>query len=165
MVERNLEGPNGDTGYKLPYEDLIKHREFLVQLRQEQARSLDKHLIALNSGAIAISLFLVRESQAILSKSSVCPLVTSWALMVSSILATLLSFWFAGKACDMDIQEVDASITDEREFDPSRSKVWYKLTSISHGASILVFILGVISLLWFVVLLIFAATASNAQTG
>lgn len=142
-----------DSSYdyeKLKYQTYSEERKLLITTEQEQAKTFDKYILTLSSGALGLSLAFIKFIKNINSGSEYW-LVAAWILFSLSTLSTLISFLTSQAACRKQVDILEASFfKEDQEEKIDVSNPHSTATGILNVASITLLILG------FSVLIIFA---------
>ena len=125
----------------------LSHQDVLIKGADEQSRSFDKHLIALASGTIAVSLLLIERIDVVRDIENGCWLGTSWFFLVCSLISTLFSFLVARKAYDVEMDRWNSE-TEANEQSENKN-CWRTCTWVLNSISFLTFVVGVAFLLLF----------------
>lgn len=123
---------------------LHQHGE-LSKLLQEGARSFDKWLLTLASGAFAFTLHYASE----MAKPPLVDggfLIASWVFFAGSILATLFSFLTSQWACAEEIEIIGAVFVDQKKAPPN---YWSKITGRLNSVSFMTLWLALCLFGWF----------------
>jgi hypothetical protein len=137
---------------------LMKHREWLAEVSHQGAAAFDRTLIALSSGAIALSITFLN----VLGPVAEIPrsLVLAWVALVASILLTVASMATSRWLVQNEIAAVDdflknpPSYLEEQKLDEKlrrRSKRLERTTIWLSGFAGLVFVTGVLALIFFAI--------------
>lgn len=83
-------------------EEYLQERRLLIDLKTDSERTLDRTILTLSGGALALSITFVNQiaPQPIL----VGLLLAAWLFFTLSLLLTLLSFWFSQRAIERALQ-------------------------------------------------------------
>lgn len=124
-----------------------EYRNFLETLVRESQQSYDKTVLTLSGGALGISFAFVSD---FLDKSKViCSgwLLTAWISWGLSVTAVLFSFFFSIRALRKAIDQVDQKIIRKQH----PGGFFDKITAVLNFAGGLLFLMGVISIIKFVI--------------
>jgi len=129
-----------------------QHREFLLRGLYEQAKSFDKGILTLASGALALSLVFIQRIAPDPKPWTLYFLLQSWLCFAASIVSTLMSFLASQAAHRNRIREWDESY-DAFPGKPNivERKIAGALTHWLNIASASLFLAGVVSLIVFAV--------------
>ncbi len=126
--------------------EYVQERNFLAQLEAESYRGFDKTLLALSSGAIALSVTFIEKFDI-----ARCPdlLVLAWVSWIISIFLQLISYIVASKA----MREEQVILNEQyREYEKDARKNPYSGVSTQLNiAALTAFAIGVLVFLLFVV--------------
>lgn len=129
---------------------LIEERKTLVSSLREQARSFDRHILALAGGTFGLSIFIIKVIAPSPVADSMPYLMGAWISFAISITLTLASFLLSQKACLRNIELIDARLSGTSSSQKYESaNIFAKLTMIFNWLSICAFIIGVILLINF----------------
>ena len=143
------------TTGSVTYEQYAQRRHALEQIRNDQAKSFDKGILSLSSGALALSLLFVEKIASLNTKAASPTLVNwtkpflvgAWVLFVLAMLSTLVSFVSSQAAHLQTIREWDKVCTTGESCPcENRGDLW---TRRLNKLSIIFFIVGVTFLLVF----------------
>jgi hypothetical protein len=127
--------------------EYLSFREKLEQLQRESETSLDKAVLTLSGGALALSLtFLTNTSVA---PDLVSRLNTSWTLLVVALLSSLLSYQTSAFAMETAIRRLDRG--RESGTYPTIANFWDWLTFAFNSVAVLSLIVGVFFLVSYAV--------------
>jgi len=131
----------------LEYKVYLDERKSLFDAIRDSRQHLDKAILSLSAGALAISLTFVHEIAPHPIKSTLFYLFISWFLFIFSILSTLISFMTSEKACikqidimEKDIVEEDHKARKGKEKYPTNP--WSNITRRINYLSMASFIMG-----------------------
>jgi hypothetical protein len=139
-----LESDNSDN---LEYEVYIEERKLLVDALREGARSFDKTILALASGAFGLSLTFIRQIVPNIKSGTIFMLICSWVCFCICLLSTLISFLTSQSACLKQIEILEAE-PDKKASIENKNKS-SDCTRRLNILSISIFILGIIFLISF----------------
>lgn len=122
------------------------HRDKLQTGESDNQREYDKAVIALSGGALGISIGLLKDVFARDAVTGTGFLLTAWILWTISLTATLYSFYFSAKAFREELKRLD----DSTIYLPNRNW-WTTLTEYFNAASGILFIVGIVSIICFLV--------------
>ena len=126
------------------YQEYIKERQLLFNAKLKGSQSLDKALLTLSAGALALSLTFINQIAPHPQPATLKFIIVAWSCFGLSILSTLLSFWTSQKACDKQIKILEATFLGQGD----RKKLANKYscaTAILNLFSVLLFIGGIVS--------------------
>lgn len=141
---RATEQVKSDT---LPYSVYLDHRKELFRLAIDNGRSLDKIVIFLSSGAIALSIAFLKDIVGEEPVKYSAALVTSWVFFVLALGCTLASIYLSMEAAYEEIDSLDIAFEREENCRPNRKAFLSKKLDL---ASIISVLLGLLSLFLFV---------------
>lgn len=99
---------NTDLEYKKQlYDQYMSERQSLLQTKKETVNQLDKALLTLNAGALAISITFLKEIAPKPSAWTIVLLILGWTAFIASLITTLLSFRKSAEAFDRQLQILD----------------------------------------------------------
>jgi hypothetical protein len=127
------------------YSVYLEERKLLIDAEREAARSLDKALITLSSGAIVLSIAFIKDTKA--PYSGACLLFFAWAVFIGSLLSVVVSFLLSQLAMRRQRDIVEASL-DEVKGDQKNAYVSWILWL--NGVSIALLTLGIMAFALFV---------------
>lgn len=125
--------------------EYLDERKLLIELERRFAQSFDKEMIALNGGALALSIVFLR--QIAIGPQTVYPLLlyVAWFGFGISIVLELVSLITSQYSMrkQRDIIDADYRVSMGREEGPMRdANLWSSLTTWLNGFSLLFFIVG-----------------------
>lgn len=129
---------------KLSEEEWRSHRQILLQAEKEQAAAVDKHLLALSSGAIGLSAVFLFNLGHQAQRWSVSFLVASWFSFGISIVTTLVSFLSSQAGYRHRREEWDR-MYETHKYDPDcqRDSLYESWTKWLNGIAIISFLVGI----------------------
>jgi hypothetical protein len=128
-------------------DELTQYRKDLILSRQESQKSYDRHLISLAGGGLAISIAFIHNVIGDKTIQLSEYLLYAWILWTSCITLVLLSFYSSRLALDKAIRQLDSeSIHKEHP-----GGFWNRVTSVLNILAGLAFVLGTISVIYFVI--------------
>lgn len=124
-----------------------EYRAILLRYSEEASANLDKNLIALAGGALALSITFINQIAPDPVQFWIC--AVAWGSLALALTSTLLSFFFSDLAMKRQMQILDGGAArGVLEFEgPNR---WNRITNIANWVSIGAFFLGVAALATFV---------------
>ena len=132
------------------YDRYLNERHALINARFQVAESLDKALLALSGGALAISMTFLREITG--NPTLTWALITAWILFGLTIAVLLLTFHLCGLAYDTERKNLDHEQTagskksgnevEDRNETKQRKNVWSTLTAVGNVVAMLLFFVG-----------------------
>ncbi|KKL72497.1 hypothetical protein LCGC14_2084350 [marine sediment metagenome] len=145
------------------YKIYTNERTMLVNAQIEQAKALDKAILALAAGSFGLSLAIVKQFSPIQS-NTINFLMLAWIFFAVSILSTLISFQTSQLACSRQIELLKAVFVDnknkENEKDTNR---FLSITQKLNIFSISAFIIGIIFLSFFSIKNVKEVKMENSQ--
>ncbi|GEM_PF-1516913 len=127
---------------KLKYQIYSEERKLLISTEQEQAKTFDKYILTISSGALGLSLAFIKLIQNIETGSENW-LFAAWALFSLSTLSTLISFLTGQAACRRQVKILEASFFPEEQEEKSDDRNPHSTaTGILNVSSIALLILG-----------------------
>ena len=135
---------------------LFRHREWLVATSYEVSTQFDRTIIALATGAIALSVALIDKLT--LAAAATCWLYFGWAALVLSVLLIVASMASSRVALRRAIEETDEQIrkpqmlfvqVDDSTKGPSWAKLARWLTLVLTTVGALVFVVGLAAMVGF----------------
>lgn len=123
-----------------------EYRNYLMESKIYSQNTLDKYLISLSSGALGISIIFVEniiKSKPIYFK---CLLTISWILFSITILLVLISFFSSIRSFSKAIKQTDSNDIHKEE----PGGYWNKFTKYLNIINLILFTIGLITLLLFV---------------
>jgi hypothetical protein len=138
--------PSGNENLK--YKVYLEERKLLVDASREGARSFDKTILALASGAFGISLTFIRQIVPNIKSGTIFMLICSWVCFCICLLSTLISFLTSQSACLKQIEILEAEPDKKVNIEDIKNKS-SDCTRRLNILSISVFILGIIFLISF----------------
>lgn len=142
--ERKEEKMSSDHDYK----SKIRFRNSCIHSKHEMTTAIDKTILSLSGGALIISFTFLNIYP---DPNHAWLLLVSWILLAISILFVIFSFRTSEESFQTQINEIDASIEEERGFNDSkiRGGPWGVWTKRFNWASLISFFVGVIGLIIF----------------
>ena len=146
---------DSNSNDSLEYKVYLEERKSLVDAVREGARSFDKTILVLSSGAFGLSLTFIRQISPNIKSGTVFLLICAWVGFCLSLLFTLISFLTSQSACLKQIKILEVEyFNSQREHDKkanienieNKSSDW---TGRLNKLSIVAFMLGVIFLAFF----------------
>ncbi len=132
---------------KLRYDAYVRHREHLLAGRDEEGRSFDKHILALATGGLALSILFLEKISGPPGRAAVWLLYAAWAFLLLCIVTVLLSFVIGKVAYDKAIAMWDQAFScDENLADSWRKSASAKWTIRLKQSSLAFFGIGVVLL-------------------
>jgi cytochrome b subunit of formate dehydrogenase len=135
----------------LPLDKYLEHRQSLQQTLHDQARSLDKGILTLSSGALGLSIAFIDK----IAPHPVCwtkgVLAASWVLFAFAVLSTLFSFLTSQASHRRLIEEWDFTWSNQKEPEGHAKDYADVLTRCLNVASVLLFFAGVFALVIFAI--------------
>ena len=123
-----------------------EYRQELVRLEQESIKTFDKTVLTLSGGAFGLSLSFLKNVVNLTTALQTQWLITAWSFWVISLTLILLSFWLSAKAMRKTIRQLDEKkLSQERP-----GGFWDRTTSWFTFLGGLTFILGVVSMVYFI---------------
>ncbi len=120
MAESN--GNDSKLEYKQRiYDQYLTERESLLKTKKETVTQLDKALLTLNAGALAISITFIREIAPHPENWTMLLLIVSWMSFVASLVFTLLSFRKSAEAFDRQIEIIEEDLKRELDEEPDEN--------------------------------------------
>lgn len=129
-------------------EDLAKYRRWLVESERIAQENYDKAVLALSGGALGVSFAFVREVVGPGQVKASNLLFWAWASWGTSATAVLFSYYFSHLALRKAIAQTDSEIVHLVR--PGGLPDW--VTAVLNAAAGLLFLLGVLVMIWFVYL-------------
>lgn len=133
------QGPQENAG------ELEAYRSVLVERSHKANESYDKAVMALSSGALAVSLTFLHDIVPHPRASSVFLLGAAWLLLVLSLVAIFASLLTSQFAFRTAITQVDSGIIQ----DSRAGGLYASITVWLNVASGALFVFGLASLMWF----------------
>jgi hypothetical protein len=132
-----------DEYENLKYQIYTDERKLLIATEQDQAKTFDKYILTLSSGALGLSLAFIKIIKSI-NPGSEFWLVAAWVLFSLSTLSTLISFLTSQIACRKQVDILEASFfPEDKKKETSESNHYSTATGILNITSITLLILGV----------------------
>lgn len=126
------------------YEFYVDYRKSLQTSLQEQARSFDRHILALAGGTFGLSIFIIKALAPSPVADSMPYLMGAWISFAISITLTLASFLLSQKASMCYIQKIDDNLRSKTfNANGMRTNIYTKLVYRFNCASMGAFIAGV----------------------
>ena len=116
------------------YQLYLDERKLLIDAEREGARTFDKAILTLASGAFGFSIAFLKDIVPHPHSNTLCLLGWSWSLFSISLVIILFSFLSSQYACRF---QIDLSY-DELMSNKTRKNVWATITDICNFASIIV---------------------------
>jgi len=117
-----------------------RERDLLIDAEREAARSYDKALIALSSGALALSFGYVRGME--VHPAGEFALYCSWAVLLASLFSVLLSFLLSQRGMQKQREILDKLLESPESTIP-RHTGYAKWITRLNWASLFLLIIGV----------------------
>lgn len=127
---------------RMSQQDYHEERKILIDAEREAARSLDKAMITLSAGALALSITLVRDIAS--HPASKWLMFVAWGLFVGALVTTLVSFLCSQSGMRRQREIIDAYRLG-REGAREQKNPWRTLINWLNWISVVCFIAGVIS--------------------
>lgn len=134
---------NDDTDEKI----YAEYRAVLLRYSEEASANLDKNLIALAGGALALSITFINQIAPNPVKFWVC--AVAWGLLALALTSTLISFFLSNLAMKRQMQILDDGAT-KGVLEFKGPNTFNCLTNAANWVSIIAFFLGVAALVTFV---------------
>jgi hypothetical protein len=131
------------------YQIYLDERKSLIETIRDSVHQLDKSILTLSAGALAISITFLKDIAPMPIKESLRNLYWAWGLFTVSMLSTLLSFFASQKACRKQIEILEDIYIDKKE--GNEKNIWAIITNAFNCISITLFILGTIFLISFTI--------------
>jgi len=142
-----------DSNDNLKYKVYLEERKSLVDAVREGARSFDKTILALASGAFGLSLTFIRQISPNIRPEIVFLLIYAWIGFCISLLSTLISFLTSQSACLKQIKTLEAEyLNSQSDHD--------KKDNLKNMASVCTWWLNILSIFAFIIGVIFLAIFS-----
>lgn len=130
---------------------LLEYRKDILQLRQEQSASLDKHILALATAAIGVSIVFL-EKIAGQNPQFMCIVISSLIALIICVFSSLFSFFSSRMACDQTLRQLDVDIANGKYPDFQKyEKSWSTAVTSSNIISSVSFVIGLILLCIFAI--------------
>lgn len=163
MRKKSLQEERQDDYEQSRYDDYLNHRAELVQAEMESARSFDKYLVTLASGALVLSVtFLEKVATQPAVPWQVC---VAWYSFAGCLFVTLLSFLASQWAFRCEQTALDQQQESEKHGNPSARNLPSVFTHWLNILSLLLFAVGLIFASLFVTSNIKAKGAEMRKTG
>lgn len=124
------------------YQEYIKERQLLFNAKLQGSQSLDKAILTLSAGALGLSLTFIRQIAPHPQLPTLKFIILAWICFGLSILLTLISFLTSQKACDKQIEILEATFLGQEKREKLTNK-YSRTTAILNWFSIALFIAGV----------------------
>lgn len=135
---------------RVRWEAYYRHRDNLIHGEFEQARSYDKHILALASGALGLSVIFVNKIAPRPACWSYGFLVGAWTCLTLSILSTLCSFLSSQAAYRRSCEDWDKHMDSEKSDEGTLlGNPYATCTTALNILSMALFVLGVSGLVVF----------------
>jgi len=142
-----------DSNDNLKYKVYLEERKLLVDAISEGARSFDKTILALASGAFGLSLTFIRQISPNIKSGTVFLLICAWVGFCISLLFTLSSFLTSQSACLKQIKILEVEyLNNQSDHD--------KKANLKNKASVCTWWLNILSISTFIIGVIFLAIFS-----
>ncbi|MER8430864.1 hypothetical protein [Mesorhizobium caraganae] len=122
------------------FEGLLEHRKAMVELRSDQLTTLDKSLLGISSGALAISITFMDKIGGGAGVSTF--LLMSWLCFGSAISANIVSYFTGGEDAQREIKKIDNCIITATVYE-SGGNPFRGLTQALNIIALVLFLLGV----------------------
>jgi len=145
MMEKLGSNSNDNINYKV----YLEERKLLVDAAREGARSFDKTILALASGAFGLSLTFIKQISPNIKSEIVYLLICAWVGFCISLLSTLVSFLTSQSACLKQIEILEAEHLNNQSVHNKEANLKNMASTYTRGLNILsifAFIIGVIFL-------------------
>lgn len=136
-----------DQNYKL----YLDYRNSLDQLDTNQSNLWDTHLLAVSGSSLAFSTVFIDKVVPLATAGHHLLLYLSWLLLLVATLSTLFSFQAAKQTASSYLKQWE-DCYGQPEFPPQLKSKWETCTTILNTLSITSFIIGILSLAFFVAL-------------
>jgi len=133
----------------LNYKVYFEERKLLVDAAREGARSFDKTILALASGAFGLSLTFIKQISPNIKSEIVCLLICAWVCFCISLLSTLISFLTSQSACLKQIEILEEEHLNNQSNHDKETNLKNMASDYTQRLNILsisAFIIGVIFL-------------------
>ena len=140
---------DSNSNDSLEYKVYLEERKLLVDAAREGARSFDKTILALASGAFGLSLTFIKQISPNIKSEIVCLLIYAWVGFCISLLSTLISFLTSQSACLKQIDILEAEHLNNQSDRDKKANLKNIASTYTRGLNILsivAFIIGVIFL-------------------
>jgi hypothetical protein len=143
---------NQTDGTKSDYDVYLEERKLLIDAEREGARTLDKAVLTLSAGALALSITFLEKVAPLSTTITRWTLIAAWIAFGVSILLILVSFLTSQWACkrQRDILD-DEWLNAAAEHKQSAKNKWTTATIILNITSILAFAAGVTFFCYFTI--------------
>ena len=133
-------------------EGIREYRNNLALSRHKMSDDYDKIVITLSGGALGLSFFFIRDviSQTV---ENAWWLVGAWAMWTLSLICLGLALIFSQKSLEKAMEQVDEAIEkNDVNSIPHAPGGWFrKVTDILNYSAGVLFVLGVVSIAYFVI--------------
>jgi hypothetical protein len=125
------------------YQEYIRERQLLFNAKLQGSQSLDKAILTLSAGALGLSLTFMRQVAPHPQPTTLKLIILAWSCFGLSIVTTLISFLTSQKACNKQIEILEATFLQHGDREKLTNK-YSRVTMILNWFSIILFIAGVI---------------------
>jgi len=144
-----MEKLGSNSNDNINYKVYLEERKLLVDAAREGARSFDKTILALASGAFGLSLTFIKQISPNIKSEIVYLLICAWVGFCISLLSTLVSFLTSQSACLKQIEILEAEHLNNQSVHNKEANLKNMASTYTRGLNILsifAFIIGVIFL-------------------
>jgi len=145
-----LESNSNDN---LKYKVYLEERKLLVDAIREGARSFDKTILALASGAFGLSLTFIRQISPNIKSGTIFLVICAWVGFCISLLFTLSSFLTSQSACLKEIKILEVEYLNNQSDHNKKA-------NLKNKASVFTWWLNILSISTFIIGVIFLAIFS-----
>jgi len=142
---------NSNDNFK--YKVYLEERKLLVDAIREGARSFDKTILALASGAFGLSLTFIRQISPNIKSGTIFLLICAWVGFCISLLFTLSSFLTSQSACLKEIKILEVEYLNNQSDHNKKA-------NLKNKASVFTWWLNILSISTFIIGVIFLAIFS-----
>jgi hypothetical protein len=126
-------------------DDLKDYRNQIISAEQKAQDDFDKTILSLSSGALGISFAFVKDIVGN-APTDVSFLIASWIFWAFSSTSVLVSYYMSHKALRHAIKQIDSNkIRKEMP-----GGIYDKLTGFLNVLGLILFLFGLLSMIWFV---------------
>lgn len=134
---------------EIKYQTYINERSSLISAERESSQYFDKAILTLAAGALGLSLTFIDKIVPHPNPSTLCLLIIAWIFFCASVLSTLISFITSQFACRKQINILEKEFFGNNSDKKDECNILGGVTAFLNIASISLFVLGVIFLIFF----------------
>ena len=133
--------------------DYLKRRAELTKIRDDSMESFDKTVLAVSSGALALSITFLDKIGKPYNLLTFLLIIASWLFMFSVFIFNILSFVYAKKNMDDKITDLDERRKKDEDEDPNHFTKYRDYTHRCNNICLYSFLLSVIFFISYIILI------------